>query len=457
MTQELFDKLLEKGEGKTIDFKERHYFETSSSRNSNVKDKDSAFIKDLLAFANTVRDESAYILIGVKEDPSTKKGIPLGINSFDRIDNSILQSKVRSKVSPGLDFTCSPFTDKNGNNFEIIEIPVVVYPTPCVSTFTRGESLVKDRIYLRADSQNDEAKPYEIDRLHKWLESLSSFEKLSEKEDLPFLSLDLNFVLEQDLEEIKAFLAKCDLNTKKNELPFGNIVFSFEKVLIHELSLLDGKIDSHSENIKKNIQLCLNKINEIKMPLLGQIELLLTQFIYYNLDSRENQAIVVRSLIYAMKQSGGFEEMYSYAITSANLELKNLKLWDSFISQMSNIKEEDIFLAGTLKTQHTKIDIFNNFFPSSINYSVFLNEKEMEELKNNLNNDKILGKSGFEIMKMFPSSDFDVTVHMPLKTILEKVIPTAIQKAYYSNTSERTNEDIVKNYLNIGVHHLGIG
>jgi len=457
MTQELFDKLLESGEGKTIDFKEKHYFEKSSSHQSDAKDKDSEFIKDLLAFSNTIRDESAYILIGVKEDSSTKKGIAVGIDTSDTIDSSNLQSKVRSKVTPGLVFSCRKFIDKNGKHFEIIEIPIVAYPSPCVSVITRGGLLVKDIVYLRADSQNAEAKPFEVYEIFNWLKSISSLKKISELESLPFLSLDLSFVLEQDLQQIKAFLAKCDLNLKNNKTPFGDIIFSFEKILVHELSLLDGKIDSHTENIKTNIQLCLNKINEIKMPLLGQIELLLTQFIYYNLDSRENQAIVVRSLIYAMKQSGSFEEMYSYAIASANLELKNLKLWDSLISQMSSIKEDDIFLAGTHKTQHTKIDIFNNFFPSPINYSVFLNEKEMEELKDNLNNDKILGKSGFEIMKMFPSSDFDVTVHMPLKTILEKVIPTAIQKAYYSSTSEKTNEDIVKNYLNIGVHHLGIG
>jgi predicted HTH transcriptional regulator len=53
--EELFREQLKKVEGPTIDFKREHY----------EKAKRHEFIKDVLAMANTPREEAAYIVLGV--------------------------------------------------------------------------------------------------------------------------------------------------------------------------------------------------------------------------------------------------------------------------------------------------------------------------------------------------------------------------------------------------------
>lgn len=170
MTQDLFNQLLNKGESTTLDYKEIHYF--SPSNVAEKKDKDTEFIKDILSFVNTPRDETAYILIGVKEDSSTKKGVAIGINPSDIVDNSNLQAKVRSKVTPSIFFKSYIFIDENKNYFNIIEIPVIWYPSPCVATFTNGNILVKEEVYIRADSGNVKAHHSEVTKIYDWLKTI---------------------------------------------------------------------------------------------------------------------------------------------------------------------------------------------------------------------------------------------------------------------------------------------
>ena len=119
MTQEFFNELLQRGEGECLDYKEFPYFYDDS--NTTKKEKDAEFIKDIISFVNTVRDESAYILIGVKEKDGI--GIPVGIEGSESVDSAILQSKIKDKVNSMPKFNCFPFYDESGNRYDIIEIP----------------------------------------------------------------------------------------------------------------------------------------------------------------------------------------------------------------------------------------------------------------------------------------------------------------------------------------------
>jgi hypothetical protein len=177
MTIELFEELLSQGEGETIDFKEHSYFYNLLSNNK--KDKDAEFIKDILAFANTVRDESAYILIGV--GCKNGKGIPLGITEDETIDNAILQAKIKDKVNPIPKFSCYPFYDKDGKRFDIIHIPVTWYPSPCLPTITIGNLLERNQIYLRRDSSNEKASYDETVRIKAWLDALPKLVQINSK------------------------------------------------------------------------------------------------------------------------------------------------------------------------------------------------------------------------------------------------------------------------------------
>ncbi|SCW53743.1 helix-turn-helix domain-containing protein [Mucilaginibacter sp. NFR10] len=168
MTQELFDELLSNGENETVDFKEHSYFYNLLSNNK--KDKDAELLKDIISFTNTVRDQSAYILIGVKE--ISGKGIPIGIDESEAIDNSIIQSKIKDKSSPVPKFSYYPFYNNEGKRFDIVEIPVAWYPSPCVSTVSIGNLLERNQVYIRRVSSNEKANYDEIIRIKAWLDAL---------------------------------------------------------------------------------------------------------------------------------------------------------------------------------------------------------------------------------------------------------------------------------------------
>ena len=71
MNENLFRELVGQKESETLDFKEASY-DLTDKRGRN------AFIKDLLAMANTPRDQSAHIIFGVRwtpEEESTVVGL----------------------------------------------------------------------------------------------------------------------------------------------------------------------------------------------------------------------------------------------------------------------------------------------------------------------------------------------------------------------------------------------
>jgi hypothetical protein len=177
MTNEIFIELLEKGECNTVDYKAIPYF--SKSDNKLSKDQDAEFVKDILAFTNTVRDESAYIILGVKT--VNGKAIPIGIDENQSIDNSILQNKIKDKVDPIPNFSCFPFWDSKGMRFDIIEIPITWYSKPCLPIISSGGILEKGQIYVRRDSSNQKASYEETVKVKAWLDSISQLAQLQIK------------------------------------------------------------------------------------------------------------------------------------------------------------------------------------------------------------------------------------------------------------------------------------
>ena len=63
----LIESLLNQDEGPTIDFKGKQYQFKKSDTPQITEKLRSHLVKDLLAFANTHRDSSAFILIGVED------------------------------------------------------------------------------------------------------------------------------------------------------------------------------------------------------------------------------------------------------------------------------------------------------------------------------------------------------------------------------------------------------
>lgn len=167
MTEQNFKELLSKPESSILDFKTDLYDFTNDT-DGNITSK---FIKDILSFTNTIRETSAYIIYGVKENQDSTKEL-IGITK--NIDDAILQDKVKSKVHPLPKFQYSTlrFDDKL---FGIIEIPLVKYDFPIVS-IVKMKGIEIGKTYFRQGSSNTEALTLDIIKICSWFQSLPQFE-----------------------------------------------------------------------------------------------------------------------------------------------------------------------------------------------------------------------------------------------------------------------------------------
>ena len=153
MTNEELDFLLNAGEGTALDFKREQY----AFQRANNSDK-SELLKDILAFANSWRENKAYILIGVDEVEGGR-GKVVGIT--DHLDDADLQQFVNSKSQRPVDFSYNSFSVED-LEIGIIEIPLQECPTYLKRDFG---NLKKDTVYIRRGSSTDTANLDEVARM----------------------------------------------------------------------------------------------------------------------------------------------------------------------------------------------------------------------------------------------------------------------------------------------------
>lgn len=112
MTDDDFLRFLGRPEGENLDFKEDGY---------DLKRSREAFLKDVLAMANTPRDDAAHIVFGVRWEPDAGCTV-LGLKN--QLDDAMLQDQIRSgHVQPIPRFTYSPF-EFEGKQVGVLEVPV---------------------------------------------------------------------------------------------------------------------------------------------------------------------------------------------------------------------------------------------------------------------------------------------------------------------------------------------
>ena len=156
ISEEVLGDLLSRSESSTIDFK------SVPHRIDNDHFK-SEFIKDILAMANTPREESAYIVIGVKLHPDGSRDC-LGVAVHP--DDADLQPIVnRAKVDPKPLFVYQPI-ELGSKSYGVIEIPVSK-TGPYYATRDYGV-LEACRLYIRRGTTNDEATPQEQREVYRW-------------------------------------------------------------------------------------------------------------------------------------------------------------------------------------------------------------------------------------------------------------------------------------------------
>ncbi len=147
------ESLLYESEGTALDFKRDQY------RFIGVTDPEKTeLLKDILAFANAWRRTTAYVLIGVQENPGSR-AIVHGIT--DHIDDAQLQQFVNGKTNRGIDFKYQVVTIE-GKQVGVIEIPL--QQRPIFLKKKLGE-LLPSAVYIRQGSSTHIADPDEIARM----------------------------------------------------------------------------------------------------------------------------------------------------------------------------------------------------------------------------------------------------------------------------------------------------
>jgi hypothetical protein len=172
MDANLFSDLIESPESRLLDFKREHYKLIGSQNDQSYK-----LLKDIISFCNTIRDESAYIIIGVGENEGSIDLV--GIN--DPIDDNILQSKMKDKAYPRPDFLYYNY-EFMGKIFGVIEIPVKQYEEPIMPT-VKMKGLEIGKVYHRQGSTNVEANGREVIQIHNWITSVRSISTIGDTTD----------------------------------------------------------------------------------------------------------------------------------------------------------------------------------------------------------------------------------------------------------------------------------
>lgn len=153
MDEQLFKTFLFKSENDSIDFKKEQYKFILAS-----DDDKSELLKDILAMVNSWRQETGYIIIGIKDKPDKPNDL-MGIS--EHIDDAQLQQFVNKKLNNYCRFEYKTFSYKL-KVFGIIKIPVQNRPVYLKKDFVK---LKKETVYVRRGSSTDIAKIEEISQM----------------------------------------------------------------------------------------------------------------------------------------------------------------------------------------------------------------------------------------------------------------------------------------------------
>ncbi|MBL4651674.1 MAG: ATP-binding protein [Flavobacteriales bacterium] len=170
MDNELFKSLISQTESYTLDFKRIQYaLIGDKSGNGTAK-----FVKDIVSFANTVREKCSYIIIGI--DDNSKQKELMGLDTF--LDEGIFQSKIKNKVYPIPKFSYYSF-EYDDKHYGIVKIPVTKYAEP-ITPVVKMKGLEVGKVYLRRGSTNEEASAREVIEVSDWLRSLKVMQNTDE-------------------------------------------------------------------------------------------------------------------------------------------------------------------------------------------------------------------------------------------------------------------------------------
>lgn len=215
LTFELFEHLLSQEEGPALDFKRDQYvFDKNSHADTSVLLKSkSELLKDILAFANTKRETTAYILIGVEE---VKGGRSRVVGVREHLDDAGLHQFVNSKTQRRVDFSYSPFPI-GGYEIGVIEIQAVQERPVFLNK--RFGKVAKGEVYIRDGSSTSVATPGEITEMsaafsvkQEHRQEMSKVEFISQNHEN--IEIDDLFVLPHLVQDSEVIFGKTEKRLK---------------------------------------------------------------------------------------------------------------------------------------------------------------------------------------------------------------------------------------------------
>jgi len=130
------------------------------------------FLKDIICMANTVRNSSAFIIIGVSENKVTGKKdlFDVDMSVDENTFLTFLESSIFPEMPP-LSYYQYKYMKKT---LGIFEIGIPTNGSICMSTKDHADKLSKDVVYYRNSSKNSEATEDKASEILDWLKNVTS-------------------------------------------------------------------------------------------------------------------------------------------------------------------------------------------------------------------------------------------------------------------------------------------
>ena len=245
ITESKFENLINKNESSILDFK-GEFYDFKKESNDVVTAK---FVKDVISFCNTIRTETSYIIFGIQELDNGDlefKGIK------EKVDDAILQDKIKDKVIPRPNFSFCTIKYKE-KQFGILEFPIVRYEMPIVPVTKNMKGLEVGKVYYRNGTSNTEAAAYDVIRINDWLKSLPKVKELNSLND-----------------EVSKFIKELTKNEQKLSVIISDLLSLSKKYELIELGKfclveIQGIKSSHSEGAEYRIQKLFVSWNKIEV------------------------------------------------------------------------------------------------------------------------------------------------------------------------------------------------
>ena len=243
ITENEFENLISKNESSILDFK-GEFYDFKEDKNNLVTAK---FVKDVVSFSNTIRTETSFIIFGIQELDNGDiefRGIK------GKVDDAILQDKIKDKVIPRPDFSFYTI-DYKEKKYGILEFPITRYEMPIVPATRDLKGLEAGKVYYRNGTSNTEATAYDVIRINDWLKSLPEIKELNSLND-----------------EVSKFIKELTKNEQKLSVIISDLLALSKKYELEELrkfclAEIQGIDSSNSEGSEYRIQKVFISLNKI--------------------------------------------------------------------------------------------------------------------------------------------------------------------------------------------------